>query len=242
MISKNREFEALFGIPSCAVQRKCVIMPQVPAAVAQAIGLSGFSAGRLYRAAQMAGATVINTRVGAGFVGDAVLYLGQTRCAEVLLFGSCGLCASSRKLRIGSLVSPGKVTGFESFSAMLKGRAGKPVSCGRASFARKALFAVSGDIADVSCATVASLKCETAYLPEFRKLGISVVDMEASAFFTAADHSGIPAAALFYISDRIGKAPFYLPLKSGNAERLRAGQLAGAAIVSKWALAPGTGT
>ncbi len=241
MISKNREFEALFGMPVRAVQRKCVIMPQVPAAVAQTLGLRGFSSGRLYRAAQMAGATVINTRIGAGFVGDAVLYLGQTRCEEVLLFGSCGLCASSGELRIGSLVSPGKVIGFESFSSMVKGGAGKPVRCGRASLTRKALFAISADIADVSCATVASLKCETAYLSEFRRLGVSVADMEASAFFTAAGHAGIPAAALFYISDRIGSKPFYLPLQSGDAERLRAGQLAGAAVVSNWALAPGKG-
>jgi hypothetical protein len=32
-----------------------------------------------------------------------------------------------------------------------------------------------------------------------------------------------------------------LPLQSGDAERLRAGQLAGAAVVSNWALAPGKG-
>ena len=138
------------------------------------------------------------------------MYLKDTGCKNVVLFGSCGLLAENNGLGIGSLVSPLKAYSLESFSRMLS----RQDIASDAYYPDKKLLedftsAAGNAITPVTCATVSSLKLEEERKGGWLKQGIEAVDMECSAFFAAASHCGFKAIALFYLTDIIGVKPFY---------------------------------
>jgi purine-nucleoside phosphorylase len=149
--------------------------------------------------------------MGPALVGDAVLYLKETPCQNIILFGSCGLVNEKDGLSIGSLVSPFKCYANDSFTKMLLESDIRP----KAFYAHKALLEKflnanqNTHIRKVTCSTVSSLKLEQDFLGLFKERDIEVVDMECSAFFSAAAFAGLKAIALFYITDIIKKKPFY---------------------------------
>ncbi len=204
----NFKFKALFGIEARQVKRSCVMLPMFFKGILDDFGVKGLYRGKLYAAGSSDKITVIQTGIGAGFVGDAVLYLKNTDCKEVILLGSCGLVSERPGLDIGSLVTVRKCYAYESFSDMLLGRIKRP----KAYYPDSKFFnAIQEDsITKVTCATLASLKMEEDMLPIFAKKKVDVADMECSAFFAAARKAGIKSSALFYISDIVNKKPFYL--------------------------------
>lgn len=211
-------FEALFGIKSSEVRKNCILMPLLQKGALGLLEIKNLKKGKLYSSGSNNDFTLIVTGIGAGFVGDAVLYLQETSCQNLILFGSCGLVKEKRGLAIGGLVSPFKCYANESFSGMLleKNTSPKVFSAG-ANLYESFLEANQGaGIKKVICSTLASLKLEEEIAASFIEKGIDVVDMECSAFFSASAYSGFNAIALFYITDIINKKPFYAGLDKNS--------------------------
>ena len=126
------------------------------------------------------------------------MYLKDTGCKNVVLFGSCGLLAENNGLGIGSLISPLKAYSLESFSRMLS----RQDITSDAYYPDKKLLedftsAAGNAITPVTCATVSSLKLEEERKGAWLKQGIEAVDMECSAFFAAASHCGFKVNSYF---------------------------------------------
>lgn len=204
------QFEILFGIPSESIQKNVLLLPLIPKGLLKNLGLEKLNKGRLYASAHISGMTVIQTGMGAPLVGDAVLYLKGTNCKNVFLFGSCGALYSNDDLKPGACVLPEKCLAFESFSEFLletgETRTFYPDPKLIEDFSG---FMKGCDMLPVTCATVSSLKLEEDRHDWLLTQDIDVVDMECSAFFSAASHSGLSALAFFYVTDIVKEKPFY---------------------------------
>ena len=205
-----KDFEVLFGITTQEVRGTCLLMPFISKDALQWFGIRRFARGKLYGAGNSRNFTLIHSGLGPALTGDALLYLKDTGCKNVILFGSCGLLAQNNGLGIGSLISPLKAYSLESFSRML---ANQEIALDVYYPDKKLLedfsSAASNSISPVNCATVSSLKLEEERKGAWLKQGIEAVDMECSAFFAAASHSGLKAIAVLYVTDIIGVKPFY---------------------------------
>lgn len=216
------KFTALFGLNRSLIKKTCLLMPLLPKGILAGFGINKLANGRLYNTGQAEGFTLINTRVGSSFVGDAVLYLKDTPCENVILYGSCGLVRKVKGLGVGSLVVPDRCYSQESFSQLLLGGNKRP----RSFFPDKALlesfleFSSGIDIRKAICSTLGSLKLEEGMAGYFVDHNIEIVDMECSAMLAAADSIGLRAMALFYVSDIIKQEPFYFPLKPGSQQKI----------------------
>ncbi|MFH1440983.1 MAG: hypothetical protein ABIH18_02940 [Candidatus Omnitrophota bacterium] len=209
------KFEALFGIKASEVKKNCILLPLVQKDVLKQFKLKDFKKGKLFSSGNSDFWTLINTGIGPAWTGDAVLYLKETPCSNIFLFGSCGLVSEKNGLSIGSLVSPVKCFSNESFSDMLlKGvREERIYYPARELYERFMGVNRNAGIKEITCSTLASLKLEEDMLDYFSAKGIDLVDMECSAFFSAASFSGLNALAFFYITDIIKKKPFYTSLE-----------------------------
>ncbi|MFA5117229.1 MAG: hypothetical protein WC695_00075 [Candidatus Omnitrophota bacterium] len=218
----DNKFEVLFGIRNSEVKRNCVLMPFLTKDTLSVLGVDKLKRGKLYSAGNTKYFTLIVTGMGAGFVGDAVLYLQGTLAQTLLLFGSCGLVAAKPGCDIGSLVCPVKSFSQESFSGMLSKHDYKDAGyLPDKGLVELLLTAGSGlGVQKVNCSSVASLKLEEERADAFLSDGIDAVDMESSAFFSAASHAGVRAAALFYVSDIIREKPFYRDLSPSDKDAL----------------------
>lgn len=204
-------FEQLFGVKPGAIRKNCLLSPFLPDRILAEFNVRDFKHDKLYGTGSTKDFTLIRTGLGAPLVGDAVLYLRDTPCKRIVLFGSCGLTHSHNSLGIGSLVTPAKAGSDESFTGMLLSKGRKITN----HYPDRALLRVLHDrspkdsVKDVTCRTVASLKLESDELGILIKDEVAIVDMECSALFAAAKHVSIPAVALFYVSDIINERPFY---------------------------------
>ena len=148
-------------------------------------------------------------------VGDAILYLEQTNCQEIMYFGACGLVQETDQLTIGSLVCPKACLSFESFTDTILRHTNKITT----QYPDQTLFQsflthdLSRKIQPAIGMSIGSLKCEESYKEFFDEEGIDVVDMECSAFFSAARYIQKKAIALLYVTDIIGKKSFFEPLE-----------------------------
>lgn len=213
------KFQRLFGIKNTRIKKHCLVLPLIPKGVLNEFNIEKLSRGKLYACGSSDNFSVIHTGMNAGLVGDVVLYLKDSPCEKIVLFGSCGLISQNSGLNIGSLVTPFKCYSQESFSSMLF----DPDKQVRAFSANRDLFSNLLEISKakkVTCVSVSSLKLEEERVDIFRRKGIEVADMECSAFFSASAFAGIKTAALFYISDIIIKKPFYLDLKPALETKL----------------------
>ncbi len=216
------QFEALFGIKSSRIKKNCILLPLLPKGILNEFKINNFKSGKLYGVGDNNDFTLIHTGMGAGFTGDAVLHLKESPCENVILFGSCGLVTARNGLSIGSLVSPAKCYANESFTELLLQ---KNVES-RVFYAQDKFFGdflAQGEkigLKKVNCSTLASLKLEEQMVDLFIEKGIDVVDMECSAFFSAAEFAEINAIACFYISDIIKEKPFYLSLDPDSKSAL----------------------
>lgn len=202
------KFETIFGIKESEIKDTCILMPLVPKGALNNFGVKDLFRGKIYTSGNAENFTLINTGIGASFTGDAVLYLSNTNCKNLILFGSCGLVKSHGGPGLGSLVTPVECYAMESFTNLLfKNYDFKPF------FPDKLLIESflnnNKHILRVNCATLGSLKLEEENANFFLEKDIRVVDMECSAFFSAAAHKHLKAMALLYISDIINEKPFY---------------------------------
>ncbi len=205
-----KSFSALFGIEADEIKKICVLMPFISKDALGWLGVRRLARGKLYGAGNGRDFTLIHTGMSQALNGDAVLYLAEAGCKNVILFGSCGLLRENNSLGIGSLISPSKAYSLESFSRML---ANQEITS-EVYYPDKKLLddfvsASGNSIKQVPCVTVSSLKLEEERRGAWLRQGIEAADMECSAFFAAASHSGLKAMAVFYVIDIIGVKPFY---------------------------------
>jgi purine-nucleoside phosphorylase len=216
------KFEALFGIKESKIKKTCVLMPLVRNDILKWLSAGKLSKGKLYSTADADSFTLIRTGIGPALLGDSVLYLKETRCKNIILFGSCGLVGEKKGLGIGDIVAPERCYSMESFTEMLLGkkRNERPFHGDRLLLKNFTNINRKYNIKKVTCATLGSLKLEEGYVNKFKEKKIQIVDMECSAFFCASEYIKRKAMALFYITDIINKKPFYRGLDARDKSTL----------------------
>src|SRR3990167_2100456 len=153
-----KNFEVLFGIPKQEVRRTCVLMPFLLREALREFKIGRLARGKLYGAGNSRLFTLIHSGIGPALTGDALLYLKDTGCKNVILFGSCGLLAQNNGLGIGSLVSPIKAYSLESFSRMLSDQdIASDVYYPDKKLLEDFISSANGATKQISCATVSSL-------------------------------------------------------------------------------------
>ncbi len=213
------KFEVLFGIKESEIKNTCVLAPILFKGAVENFGVKDLSRGKIYSSGNAKNFTLINTPVGPAFAGDAALYLADTNCKNIILFGSCGLVKYSSGMDIGSLVTPVECFSIESFTDMLlKNHDLKAFYPDRTLI--DSFLDNNKDVKKIKCATLGSLKLEEEYLDLFDKKDIRAVDMECSSVFFAAAHKNLKAMALFYVSDIINEKPFYAKFTPDDKIRL----------------------
>lgn len=203
------KFERLFGAKESDIKETCILLPLIQHNTARAFGVNRISRGKLYGTGSGRSFSLIHAGMGAPFLGDAVLYLDKTRCRNIILFGSCGLIYNSSGLDIGSLVLPKLCYSLDSFTQFLLKPHKALMSFRPDNGLMKTFLENNRDIKIVDCATLGSLKLEEKYADNLKKKGICAVDMECAAFFAASKYIKRRALALFYVTDIIGRKPFY---------------------------------
>lgn len=216
------KFEALFGFKSSEIKKNCILMPFIPKGTLKNLGMDQLKKGCLYASLNSQNFTIIHTGMGAPLVGDAVLHLKSTPCQNIILFGGCGAVSSEQGLSIGSLVFPEKSLSYECFSDLLLENILPPkISSPDKKFSEDFLkFAAPSGLQTVTCATMGSLKLEEERQDWLLKQSVHVVDMECSAFFSAATFSHLSALTLFFVTDILKSKPFYIKHSENEQKEL----------------------
>ncbi|MCF6158078.1 MAG: hypothetical protein E3K32_05800 [wastewater metagenome] len=215
-------FKTLFGIEPTAVQKTCVVVPFLAPGLLKGLGIGALKKGKLYATANTDTFTFVKAGIGTLLAGDAVLYLEQTNCEEIIFFGACGLTRETNLLRIGSLVCPEECLSFEGFTDTLLRYTDKITT----QYPDRNLFQSflehnqSREIQPVKGMSIGSLRCEDLYRGFFQKKDIEVIDMECSAIFSAAQYIQKRALALLYVTDIVGKKHFFEPLELEDTLRI----------------------
>jgi nucleoside phosphorylase len=215
-------FRDLFGLDPAAVGETCVLVPFAPKSLLRVFGVERLNRGQLYSAAAGGLGTVILTRIGAVFAGDAVLHLAETPCREIVFIGTCGLISPDFPRRIGSLVCPAAWYAKESFSELAAGDSHPGPRIFPDPALRRSLLRAAGLEEEDGPAGVSfgSLRLQDELLPEWRGRGAEVVDLESAAVCAAAAETGIRAVSLVAVSDIVGVRPYYRPLTPAERECL----------------------
>ncbi|MCK9582563.1 MAG: hypothetical protein M0Q46_02925 [Endomicrobiales bacterium] len=208
-------FEKYFGVLPSAINKNCIICPSPDAGLFTDNASSAkVQKGKFAKSIDCGFATVISTKYNL-LVGDIVLLLGQTKCKNIFLFGSC---ASAKGQEVGTIQIVERAYSADSFLQMLNGEpAEKSFFADRVmteKLKNEMIFAKTA-----TCISVLSLVLEKEYVEGIKKSEISCVDMEASIVFSAAQKVGISATALFYVADPI-EAQLMYELSQSEKEKL----------------------
>jgi purine-nucleoside phosphorylase len=214
MKNDNEIFKTLFGIEQDSIKETCIVTPFYSKAVIEELKVKDISNGLIYTTGYSDKFSFIITKMGAGFVGDAVLYLKNTKCKNIIFFGSCG--AVDKTLKIGDAVLVDKAYSQDSFVNMLNKK--NITECYHPD--KELIQKYSLTLPKANCLSVASLKMEEEYLSESGKSDIGIVDMEAAAFLAAAEHSSLKAVCLLYVTDILKTNPYYETFKKENMPAL----------------------
>jgi len=228
-----KTFEALFGVSPSKICKTCVIMPSIHRKACKAFRVDKIIQGMLFSVGSNGSFSLIGTGMGAAFAGDAVLYLKDTCCENIIHFGSCGLINAGNGLDIGSLVCPAKCYPLESFSDCLSIKdIGDSFLMPSEEIHKSISDPKYRDIINSTVhITMGSLKLEPDHSELLSKKHIQTVDMECSAVFSAADSSGLKAASVMYATDIIGYKPFFRQFSEEEKQKISASVTNGARII-----------
>jgi len=196
-------FSALFGIGRSEIAPTCVLLPYARKNILGWLGVPALSRGKLYRSGRGKDFSVVQTGMGAVFLGDSVLYLAEAGVENFILFSACGMLSPRSESGIGSLLVP--------LSCSDWGR--RQGACPRASALPdpgllRFLLSCPG-ARGVAAASVGSLKDVEENPEKMRRAGIEAVDLECAALFAAARETHSRAGALLYATDIPGVRPHY---------------------------------
>jgi purine-nucleoside phosphorylase len=194
------DFKDFFGIPLSKAQSSCIICQNYDMPLFSKEASNGF----FVKTANEGKATVIGLKNNF-LAGDTVLYLQDSGCKKIYLFGSCGGVGD---IESGDIVTIDKAYNFESFSKMVM-RDAKPdffVSSKELSddFYGKNLYE---DLIKTNSACISSLLLESRYVNWFKENEVCAIDMESSIVFSAAKEIGAQAVCFMYVADHIEKNP-----------------------------------
>ncbi len=218
-----KQIRAILGIEETQIRKVCILMPFINKYILNSFGIANMSKGWPYLSASTEYLTLIYTRIGAAFAGDAVLCLQDTPCRYLFFIGTCGLLYCKSNIYIGDIVLPSSSWEIESFSQLLREEFG----LAQRSIPDKFLidecerYFNKEKIHMVSCATVGSLQMEKAIIPFLKEKDVRVVDMETSAFFNAAFKTNKKAVALLVVSDIMKEIPFYESQATQNKQKIQ---------------------
>jgi len=200
LYNKDMEFKHFFGIPAQNIKQNCIICQSYDLSLFAENAKNGF----FVKTAETGKAVVIALKNNF-LAGDAVLYLKNTACRNIFLFGSCGCCGD---VESGDLLMIDKAYNLESFSKMASFDADPEyISSSKeltSSFYKKNLYE---DLIKTNSACVSSLVLESKYINLFKEKHICAIDMESSIVFSAAKEIGAQAACFMYAADHIEKNP-----------------------------------
>jgi len=191
-------FKEYFGISEKDIKQNCIIC--------QSFDISLFadkiSKGLFIKSAYTGNTTVIALKNNF-LAGDAVLYLENTKCKNIILFSSCGGCSD---MKHGDLIAVNKAYNLESFSNMLNFH-DSPDYCNSS---KKLLIDFykknhCRNLMKANSACVGSLALESKFFNWFKEKKISVVDMESSIILSAAKKTKKNAVCLMYVADLVGR-------------------------------------
>ncbi|MFH1995371.1 MAG: hypothetical protein ABIJ27_00045 [Candidatus Omnitrophota bacterium] len=212
------EFSKLFGVERNTIRKTCLVTPVLSKVMMKALHVERMYPGAVYSTGDNGSFSVVATRIGAPFVGDAVLYLEDTPCRDLVFFGSCGAAKASKKLALGALCIVKKALSQDSFVDILIQRKPSGRFYPDADFYER-IVSEDGLSVPVTCLTVGSLKLEVSYAASLKKERIDILDMETAAFYAAANHSSRRAIALLFVTDILKKIPYYEALTKENRPR-----------------------
>jgi purine-nucleoside phosphorylase len=197
------EFQRLFALPSSEIKPLCIITPFLSKEITDELHVPKLSKGVLYSSGTGDKFSLITSHMGAGFVGDAVLHLKNTDCKQIIFFGSCGMIQDNPDLKIGDVIMIDKAYNQDSFIQMLSNNPPTDIY-----YPDKNLADKFSSLNKASCLTVNSLKLEQEYIKHLTTK-IDVIDMETAAVYAAAQHVGMKSIAVLFITDILGKVPYY---------------------------------
>ena len=211
------KFEKLTGMKAEDVRETCILTPFFSKQLVSGFKVEKINKGMLCSTGNNETATLICTRMGSGFAGDAVLLLKETACKNIVFAGTCG--AMNKKLNIGDTLLIKECYAQDSFINMLLQN---PVIASFPASSRlySDILKTDKTIIPAVCLSLGSLELEQQYLNSIN-LNIDVVDMETAAIYAAAGKNGMNSIAVLTVSDIIGKIPYYeTPVNTINPEKI----------------------
>jgi len=211
-------FQKLFSVTPNQIKENVIITPFLSPNLFRQNSNINSSKGLFFEVLNEEKFSVVRCGMGTVFVADAVLYLRQTRCKRVYFLGSCGSVSS---LALGDVVVAQKVFAYESFTETISNKFAKTNVGPDRELIRNFQKYNKGKCKKVALATVCSLCLEEERVFPFKKNNIQVVDLEVSAFYSAAKYSGLSALAILYVTDIVKKKPFYRKFAPSDSELIR---------------------
>lgn len=212
----------LFGVEAKDIQEDVILTPFLDFAYFAQGKKAKKAKGFLFEVLTDEYCSVIKTGVGASFVGDAVMYLAQTPCKKLYFLGSC---AGYGRCEVGDILLAEKALAVESFTDIIEEKNRYAFVSPKKSLQNDLLkWSASHEnqqektvIKNATIATLGSLSQQDRLTAFLKQNDISGVDMEVSAFFSAANKRNCACCALLYVTDIIGEKSFFRGLS--NEER-----------------------
>lgn len=201
-------FQKLFAVKPKDIKEDVIITPFLNLEFFSSSKGNKINKGFLFEVLTEKYFSVVKTGLGSSFVGDVVVYLKDTPCKRIYFIGSCGAVSDCK---VGELVVVDKAMAWESFSEILGHDPSHFFINAHNQLSRSFLWSNS-DIKKVNLATLGSLSLQEKVLHSLRKEEIDVVDMEASALFSAIKYFKLSGIALLYVTDVISMRPFFREL------------------------------
>lgn len=206
-----KKFKSLFGIEAHDIRENCILAPFLTKGLLPLFNLRRLKKGSPYSAASNSHYSFIHTGIGPTFLGDAVLYLKETNCKNIFLFGACGATPES-KLDVGDIICPPSALSVESFTQVLYKEFDSLKTHNADQELMNSILKVnqSKNVKKTPCASFGSIKLEEENLDFLQKHNIGVVDLECAAFYAACQNIKRRATALLFITDIIKDRPLFV--------------------------------
>ncbi|MFC1709643.1 hypothetical protein ACFL2J_06285 [Candidatus Omnitrophota bacterium] len=210
-------FRKLFGVNKNEIRQDVIVTPFLNLEYFLRNKGSRINRGFLFEVLTEKYFSVVKTGVGSTFVGDCIVYLKDTPCKRLYFIGSCGVIS---KFNIGDLIIVNKGLAWESFSRILNRKNTYNFINAENKLLRKFL-SLNKDIKKANSASLGSLSLQDEILHSLRKKEINIVDMEVSAFLSAAKYFKLPGLALLYVTDAVTNKPFFRDLNKKEREAIK---------------------
>jgi purine-nucleoside phosphorylase len=216
-----KAFRSLFGGEASSIRKTCVLSPFITREILQGFRIEKLAKGSLFSLGDNGLFTLIVTGMGALWIGDAVLHLEKTPCEDLILFGSCG-ALPDKDFHVGKLTLVEKAFSQDSFVHMLLGEKPDAIFYPNKALLNGFLTSQNEDLLKkATCLTVGSLKLEEQYLDTLQDIPVDIVDMETSAFYSAARYAQKKALSFLFVTDVLKTFPYYKSLEKENRANLK---------------------